>query len=165
MIHERTATRKSTPQQRRRTWPVCSTWRCHACAARRIVLLAVIDVAFRSLRPLMNHPGERCLSRDGGTRTCDLLCVKEALWPLSYTPKCERSGRDRPDLQWSWPESNRQPLTCEASALPVELQPHVCATVRTGLTACQVAGADRACLLYTSPSPRDLSTSRMPSCA
>ena len=27
------------------------------------------------------------------------------------------------------------------------------------------AGADRVCLLYTSPSPRDLSTSRMPSSA
>ena len=29
----------------------------HACAARHIVLLAVIDVASRSLRSLMNYPG------------------------------------------------------------------------------------------------------------
>ena len=86
----------------------------------------------------------RCLSRDGGTRTCDLLRVTEALWPLSYTPKCERSGRNHPDLKWSWSDLNRRPLACKASALPVELQPHVCATVRTGLTVHKMARADRA---------------------
>ena len=36
---------------------VAQSYNRHAYAARRIVLLAVIDVAYRSLRPLMNYPG------------------------------------------------------------------------------------------------------------
>ena len=38
-------------------------------------------------------------------------------------------------------------------------------TQMSGSTAMTLTGADKLCLLYTSPSPRDLSTSRMPSSA
>ena len=37
--------------------------------------------------------------------------------------------------------------------------------VYKGEQICVYSGANRTCLLYTSPSPRDLSTSRMPSSA
>ena len=36
---------------------VAQSYNRHACASSRIVLLAVIDVASRSLRSLTNYPG------------------------------------------------------------------------------------------------------------
>ena len=43
--------------------------------------------------------------------------------------------------------------------------PHGFLTVENGKITCVQSGDPDTCLLYTSPSPRDLSTSRMPSSA
>ena len=57
----------------------------------------------------------------------------------------------------------------QAAAVAVQLGFTRCAVIEGGLAAAAPLapplGADASCLLYTSPSPRDLSTSRMPSSA
>jgi len=81
---------------------------------------------------------------------------------VEYIPLRERHGKPI-DLFWTWMSPNLEFATIFVGALGIFLFGGSFWSVVAGLVLGTALGS--VCLLYTSPSPRDLSTSRMPSSA
>ena len=75
-------------------------------------------------------------------------------------PMSQAKGILFPYMEWAQSESFRSPYSLAQSGMPLPAT-----EVLGGLAPEEWLAYPSTCLLYTSPSPRDLSTSRMPSSA
>ena len=83
---------------------------------------------------------------------------------LLYIPGADRFGPDDASFEFRVIDDNSQPaISLANNRLSVSIDP--VSDAPEGLNSTHIAVEDTACLLYTSPSPRDATLSRMPSSA